>query len=192
MDRRTALKVSLGLAASCAAPAAPAARESGRGFPNVEVLDHEGSKARFYDDLLRGRTVLVNFFYIHCVDGQCPLQTANLKKVQTLLGDRAGREVFMYSITLQPEVDRPRQLRRYVEAFEIGPGWRFLTGRPADIELLRRRLGFVDPDPARDRDKSNHTGVLRYGNEARRLWAACPAMADPAQIVRSLSWVASG
>jgi protein SCO1/2 len=97
----------------------------------------------------------------------------------------------MYSITLQPEVDRPRQLRQYVDAFEIGPGWQFLTGKPADIELLRRRLGFVDPDPVRDRDKSNHTGVLRYGNEARSLWAACPALADPEQIVRSLSWVAA-
>ena len=190
MDRRTALKVSLGGVAVSLAGAALAAPAARGGFPNVEVLDHAGRKARFYDDLLKDRTVLLNFFYIHCVDGQCPLQTANLKKVQALLGERAGREVFMYSITLQPEVDRPKQLRRYVDAFDIGPGWRFLTGRPADIELLRRRLGFVDPDPNRDKDKANHTGVVRYGNEAKSLWAACPAMADPQAIVRALSWVA--
>jgi protein SCO1/2 len=188
MDRRTALKVSLGAAAMGAAGGAFAAPSPT--IPDVQVLDQEGRSAGFYRDLVRGRVVLINFFYIHCQDGQCPLQTANLRRVQQLLGERAGREVFMYSITLQPEADRPRQLRRYVAAFEIGPGWRFLTGRPADIELLRRRLGFVDPDPARDRDRANHTGVLRYGNEARRLWAATPALAEPEQIVSALSWVA--
>jgi len=192
MDRRTAFKNALALlAAGAAAPAARRAAAAPAYFPNVSVTTHDGRTARFYEDLVKGRTVLLNFFYIHCLDGQCPLQTANLKRVHALLGDRAGREVFMYSITLQPEVDRPRQLRQYVEAFGIGPGWQFLTGKPADIELLRRRLGFVDPDPVLDRDKSNHTGVLRYGNEARSLWAACPAMADPAEIVRALSWVSA-
>jgi protein SCO1/2 len=194
MDRRTAFKNALALLAAGAA--APAARRAGAApapqyFPNVSVTTHDGRTARFYEDLIKGRVVLLNFFYIHCLDGQCPLQTANLKRVQALLGDRAGREVFMYSITLQPEVDRPRQLRQYVEAFGIGPGWQFLTGKPADIELLRRRLGFVDPDPALDRDKSNHTGVLRYGNEAKSLWAACPALADPEEIVRAVRWVAA-
>ena len=193
MDRRTAFQSALALLAAGAAapPAHAAAGPHAAYFPNVPLVTHQGTKVRFYDDLLKGRTVLVNFFYIHCLDGQCPLQTANLKRVHALLGDRVGREVFMYSVTLQPEVDRPALLRQYVEAFGIGPGWQFLTGRPADVERLRRKLGFADPDPKVDRDKSNHTGVVRYGNEAKSLWGGCPALAEPEVIVRAVSWVAT-
>jgi len=193
MDRRTAFKSALALLAAGAAPstAQAAAGPHAAYFPNVALTTHQGRTVRFYDDLLRGKTVLLNFFYIHCLDGQCPLQTANLKRVQALLGERVGREVFMYSITLQPEIDRPSLLRQYVEAFGIGPGWQFLTGRPADVERLRRKLGFADPDPKVDSDKSNHTGVVRYGNEAKSLWGGCPALAEPEVIVRAVSWVAT-
>jgi protein SCO1/2 len=71
----------------------------------------------------------------------------------------------------------------------VGPGWWFLTGKPEDIELLRRKLGFTDPDPARDADKANHIGNLRYGNEPLQLWAACPGMSNPKWIAESISWV---
>jgi protein SCO1/2 len=70
-------------------------------------------------------------------------------KVRKRLGERFGREVFFYSITLMPEDDTPRALKRFADRYkvdEMGPGWKFLTGRPRDIELLRRRLGFAYDD----------------------------------------------
>ena len=155
-------------------------------FPNVVLTTHDNEKARFYDDLVRGKTVVFSFMYTTC-DGRCPLYTANLVKVQRLLGDRMGRAIFMYSITLDPLVDTPKVLSQYVEAHGIGPGWTFLTGKPADIEVLRRRLGFVESDPALDKQKSSHLGLIRYGNEGLDRWAACPAMTNPSEIVRYLS-----
>ena len=95
----------------------------------------------------------------------------------------------MYSITLEPEHDTPAVLRAYAREHRAGPGWTFLTGRPADVERLRRSLGFVDPDPDLDKDKANHIGNIRYGNEPLMLWAACPGMADAPWIVESISWV---
>ncbi|MBM3734640.1 MAG: SCO family protein [Acidobacteria bacterium] len=157
-------------------------------FPNVVLTSHENERARFYDDLLRGKTVIVNFMYTTC-EGRCPLYTSNLLKVQRLLGDRAGREVHMYSFTLDPVVDTPRVLRNYADAQGVGPGWRFFTGKPEDMELLRRKLGFTENNPELDRQKSFHTGLIRYGNEQLDRWAACPALADPAKIVRHLSWL---
>ncbi len=157
-------------------------------FPNVVLTTHENERARFYDDLLRGRTVILNFMYTTC-EGRCPLYTANLMKVHKLLGDRMGKDIFLYSFTLDPEVDTPRVLRAYAEAHGIGRGWRFLTGNPEDLEMLRRRLGFSAPDPELDRRKSSHTGLIRYGNERLDRWAACPALADPAKIVRHLGWL---
>ena len=160
-----------------------------RYFPNVVLTTHDGTRVRFYDDLIKDKIVVINFMYTQCEDGRCPLTTVNLARVQKLLTARVGRDIFMYSVTLTPEHDTPAVLKRYATAYGVGPGWTFLTGKPEDIERLRRKLGFAWADPLRDAKKSNHTGTIRYGNEALQLWAACPALSHPAWIVESLSWV---
>lgn len=159
-----------------------------RHFPNLLLTTHEGKKVRFYDDLIRDKIVLINFMYVKC-DGVCPGITANLVKVQKLLGDRLGRDIFMYSFTLKPEQDSPRVLRDYAEAYHAKKGWTFLTGAPDNMELLRRKLGFTDPDPKLDAIKSNHIGNVRYGNEPLLLWGSCPGLSKPSWIVESISWV---
>lgn len=159
-----------------------------RFLPNVPLLTQNGRKVRFYDDLVKDKIVAISFFYVKC-DGVCPGITANLRKVQKLLGSRVGRDIFMYSITLKPEVDSPQALKAYAQMYKVGPGWTFLTGNPEDIELLRRKLGFTDPNPEVDKDKSNHIGNVRYGNEPLCLWAACPGLAHAEWIAESISWV---
>ena len=157
-------------------------------FPNVVLRTHEGKAVRFYDDLIKGKIVVINFMYANCT-GICPAMTMNLMKVQEALGGRVGRDIFMYSITLKPRQDDAMALRHYVEMHGIKPGWLFLTGSPGDIETLRRKLGFTDPDPVLDRDSSQHIGVVKFGNEAFDRWAACPALTDPDQIVKSILWM---
>jgi protein SCO1/2 len=156
-----------------------------RYFPEVTLTTHEGKRVRLYDDLIRDKIVVMNFFYATC-EGICVPITANLVKVQALLRDRVGKDIFMYSFTLKPKLDSPAVLKDYAERFHTGPGWSFLTGDPSDLELVRRRMGFVDPDPARDADKLNHTGMVRYGNEPLQLWSACPGMSRPDSIVTSI------
>ena len=80
-------------------------------------------------------------------------------------------------------------LKAYADMHGVKPGWSLLTGDPADMELLRRKLGFVDPDPEIDRDKNEHIGNVRYGNEALQLWASCPGLASPKAIVSSIGFV---
>jgi protein SCO1 len=159
-----------------------------RHFPNVTLTTHEGKKVRFYDDLVRDKIVLINFMYATC-EGVCPRITSNLQQVQRMLGPRVGKDIFFYSITLKPEKDTPQVLKKHVKMHKIKPGWLFLTGSPKDVELLRRRLGFTDPDPARDRDTSNHIGNVRYGNEALMLWAAAPGLSKASAIAESVLWV---
>jgi protein SCO1/2 len=148
-------------------------------FPNVVLRTHEDREVRFYDDLLKGKNVVISMMYTVCPDGFCPLITANLVALQRALGERVGRDLFMYSITLKPEEDTPAVLLRYALDHRVRPGWWFLTGQREDIELLRRKLGFVDPDPAVDADSSQHTGVIRYGNEALERWGAMPGRTNP-------------
>ncbi|MBS7660674.1 SCO family protein [Pseudomonas lalucatii] len=157
-------------------------------FPNVWVRTHEGERVRFYDDLVRGKIVTVNMMYVDC-SGACPTMTSNLRRVQELLGERLGRDVFMYSITLQPLLDRPQQLREYVRQQRLLPGWKFLTGAPDDIERLRYGLGFYDPDPEVDRNLATHTGMLRVGNDRNERWTMAPALADPERIITTINHV---
>ena len=166
----------------------PRERLAERSFPNVTLTTHEGKKVKFYDDLLKDKIVLINFMYVKC-EGKCPGTTANLVKVQKLLGERVGKDIFMYSITLKPEEDTPEKLAAYARAYKVGPGWQFLTGDPKDVELLRQKLGFIDRDPVRDADKSNHIGMLRWGNEPHTLWAGCPGSLAPAKIVKEIGLV---
>ena len=166
----------------------PRERLAERSFPNVTLTTHNGRKVRFYDDLIKDKIVIINFMYVKC-DGKCPGTTANLVQVQKLLGDRVGKDIFIYSISLKPEEDTPKVLKDYAKAYKVGKGWEFLTGDPKDIELLRRKLGFIDRDPVRDANKSNHIGMLRWGNEPHTLWAGCPASLAPAKIVKELRLV---
>jgi protein SCO1/2 len=162
-------------------------------FLNAVLRTHEGREVRFYDDLLKGKTVLLNFFYVNCTgENLCPMATANLVKVQELLGNRAGRDVYMYSITLSPEHDTPKVLKRYTRGFGVKPGWLFLTGEKEDIEGLRRNLGYVNSDPVLDKDRSQHIGMLRYGIEPLERWAACPSLTRPKWIVKYLAWMKPG
>ena len=157
-------------------------------FTNVEVQAHDGKTYRFYDDLLKDKIILINFFYTSC-DLLCPLATENLTYVQELLAPRMGKDIFMYSISLQPTVDTPHVMANYAKRFGIGPGWLMLTGKPDDIELLRHRLGFVDSDPVQDADIEQHLGTVRIANEPKHRWVMAPALVNPAQIVRSVKRV---
>ena len=167
----------------------PAVAASDSGFPNPRVVDQDGRPARFYDDLVHGRAVLLNFFYTSCGE-TCPLVTQNLREVQDLLGPRMGRDIFMYSISLQPELETPAVLKDYAELWDVRPGWRFLTGRPGDIELIRRSLGFASDDPAYDLVKDNHTGIVRYGNDRLQRWAGTAGLGRPDWIAKAVTALA--
>jgi len=163
----------------------PRERIRNRYFPEVSLVTQDDKKVRLYEDLIKDKIVVINFFYATC-EGICVPVTANLVRVQKLLEARVGRDIFMYSFTLKPKQDSPAVLRAHAQRLGVGPGWTFLTGEPADLELVRRRMGFTDPDPVRDTDKLNHTGMIRYGNEPLQLWGACPGMSRPDSLVKSI------
>jgi protein SCO1/2 len=160
---------------------APSSQTQAGNFPNVVLQTQEGTRVRFYDDLIKGKVVLINFMFTSCTS-QCPLTTANLVKVEEALGERLGRDLLMISVTVDPATDTPGVLKRYARRYDTKPGWYFVTGRQKDVDLIRRRLGVLDDGV----DKTQHTGILVYGNEATGQWAATPVMAQPRAIVRSV------
>jgi protein SCO1/2 len=161
----TMLAAATGLTPVCGA-AADGTRWGADYFPNVPLITQDGTTVRFYDDLLKGKRVAIDFIYTHC-QYSCPLETARLAQVQRLLGDRVGKDMFFYSISIDPERDTPAVLKAYAQKFHAGPGWLFLTGRKEDVKLLSRKLGLL-VDPAVNRD--GHTPDLMVGDVATGQW----------------------
>lgn len=154
-------------------------------LPNLPLITHEGKQVHFYDDLVKGKVVSLNFFFAQC-DEVCPLVTANLVKVEKMMGNQVGRDIHFYSFTLKPEQDNVEVIRNYRKKF--GAGWTFLTAKPADMEKLRVAIGFTYPDPKIDADTTQHIGNIRYGNEPLMYWSACPGMASAKWVAETLEF----
>lgn len=165
------------------------ARSASTIIPDLPVLAQDGIRYRFYTDLIQNRVVLLSVFFMSC-GNTCPLVTQNLREVQDLLGVRMGRDIFMISISLQPELETAETLRDYAESWDVRPGWSFVTGRPDDIGLLRRSLGFADSDPAFADDRDSHTGMVRYGNDRLERWTATAGLGRPAWIAKAVTSLA--
>lgn len=136
--RRTLLACGL-LAGTLSLPAAAAPRDA-EFFTNLPLVTADGTEVAFFDDLLKDRIVVVNFFYTSCTD-MCSLTTARMAQVYDWLGERMGRDVFFLSITLDPENDTPEKLATFAEGFGAGKGWTFLTGTRENIDAIRFILG---------------------------------------------------
>ena len=140
---------------------------------------------RFYDDLIKGKVVIINAMYTVCT-GSCPTNTASLLNLQKALGAQVGKDIFIYSITLQPEIDDARALNEYAKKYGIRSGWTFLTGKRHDMENIRKKLGFYDSDPIADANLSNHAGIFRIGNERLGRWMMVPAATPTRQALVSV------
>jgi cytochrome oxidase Cu insertion factor (SCO1/SenC/PrrC family) len=144
-------------------------------FTNLPLLTQENKTVRFYNDLLKGKIVLINFMFTTC-KGVCSPMTANLAKVQRYLGDRVGRDINMISISVDPQTDTTEVLKHYAETFKAQPGWYFLTGKKENVDWVLYKLGgYVE-------DKNEHSSVVILGNEATGEWMKMPAMAGPIEI----------
>ena len=132
-------------------------------FSDVELLNQDGEKVRFYSDVLKGKTVVVNAIFTTCTS-VCPPMNRNFEKIQEALGPRLGRDVFLVSISVDPATDTPPRLKEYAQKFHAKPGWMFLTGKKENVDWALYKLGqYVE-------SKDDHKTVVIIGNEATGLW----------------------
>lgn len=159
---------------------APAAKGEGSGklsIPDVVLLDQDGTKVRFYTDLIKGKVVIINFVFTSCTI-VCPPLGANFARIQTALGERLGKDVHLISITRDPEMDTPAKLRTWGAKFGARPGWTLVTGEKAEIdEVLLALIG----DIAR---KGEHSAIVLVGSDARGVWKQDYGLAAPARLLK--------
>ena len=146
-------------------------------FSDVELLDQDGRKLRFYNDVLKGKVVVINTFFTTC-KSICPPLNRNFQKIQEALGDRLGKDVVLISITVDPVTDTPTRLKEYAGLFKAQPGWLFLTGKKENVDWALYKLGqYVEA-------KDDHTSIIIIGNEPKGLWKKAMGLAAADELIK--------
>jgi protein SCO1 len=155
-------------------------RQWGEGYiPNLQVFTQDGKTVRFYDDLIKGKIVIINFIYTSCTD-ICPIATARMAQLEEKLGEAMGRDIFMVSMTVDPQNDTPDRLKAYAEAFQAGPGWTFVTGTPDSIRAINYKFG------ERSRNLSEHRNEIVLGNDSTGQWQRDSVFGDINRLVMTV------
>ena len=153
-------------------------------IPNATVYDQNGKKLKFYTDLVKGKTVAINFIFTTCT-AICPALTANFRRVQQQLGDRVGHDMHLISVSVDPTTDAPERLKEYATKFKAGPGWTFVTGDKAEIDSVLTALGTAVAD------KNDHTPMVLIGNETAGDWNRTYGLSPPSRLVELIEASAS-
>jgi cytochrome oxidase Cu insertion factor (SCO1/SenC/PrrC family) len=149
-------------------------------IPDATVYNQNGRRLSFYTDLVKGRTVAINFIFTTCTT-ICPPMTATFRRVQQELDKQTGGDVKLISVSVDPTTDTPERLYDFAEKFKAGPGWTFVTGDKAEIDSLLRALG------AAVADKSDHTPMVLVGNDAAGYWTRTYGLSSPDALVKVIT-----
>jgi len=153
-------------------------------WPDVDAIDQDGRQVRFYSDLVRGKRVAINFIFTTCTT-ICPPMGANFEQLQALLGARAGADVRLLSVSVDPGTDTPERLKAWGARFHAGPGWTLLTGRKDELDRLRKAMGVFTAD------RASHAPILLLGDDRTGRWTRAYGLAPPAKIVQLLDGLAA-
>ena len=103
-------------------------------IPDVTLLNQDGQEIKLRSLLDPGKPVIIDFIYTTCTT-ICPVLSANFLNMQNRLGESA-ETIQLVSISIDPENDRPEQMKKYMQMFKAKKGWDFLTGSRDDIILV--------------------------------------------------------
>ena len=148
-------------------------------IPDVRVYDQNGRHLNFYNDLVKDKTVAINFIFTTCTT-ICPPLTATFRKVQEKLAEQA-LPVQLISISVDPTTDTPERLHDFAAKFKAGPGWTFVTGDKTEIDSLLAALG------AAVANKNDHTPMILVGNDRAAFWNRAYGLASPTILVNLIS-----
>jgi len=153
-------------------------------FTDTVLLNQNGERVRFYTDLMKGKTVVIDTFFATC-QASCLPMNRNLAQIQEGLGDRLGKDVNILSISVDPGVDTPTLLKAYAKKLNAKPGWYFLTGDKESVDFILKKLGqFVD-------DKNNHMNLFLIGNDRTGLWKKAFGLAKSEELMKVIESVAN-
>ena len=154
-------------------------------IPDIDVLDQEGQAVHFYTDLIKGKTVAINFIFTNCTT-ICPPLAATFARVQKEMGEKVGKDVHFISISVDPLTDTPERLKAWGAKFHAGAGWTFVTGNKEEMDKLLAALG------ASVSRREDHTPSVIVGNDSKNIWTRTYGLAKPSLMVELIESVIAG
>jgi protein SCO1/2 len=152
-------------------------------IPDAMLLDQNGKKVQFYTDLVKGKVVVISLFYSTCAY-VCKAQGDTFSRLQALLGNRLGKDVFLIPISFDPITDTPDRLKTYAAAFGAKPGWSFVTGEETGINGFLK--AFVGAVPS----AGMHSSTILAGNEQSGVWTVADGLWPPEVLMNLIERVA--
>jgi protein SCO1/2 len=149
-------------------------------IPDVAVINQDGKPVKFYSDLIQGKVVMMNFIFTSCTT-ICPPMGATFGNVQKLLGDRAGRDVHLVSVSVDPANDTPERMKAWGQKFNAGPGWTLVTGDRETITQLLKALGVYNANI------NDHTPLVLAGTDGK--WTRAYGLAPPSKLVQLIDGI---
>lgn len=152
-------------------------------LPDARVLNHLGRPVRFYTDLIKDKVVLLSFIYTSCTN-VCLMQGENLSKVQSQLGARLGQDVFLISVSMDPETDTPKKLKQWGRVFDTRPGWTLVSSNLAEMNSMLK--AFTGNSPGQ---KEMHASAVFIGNDKTGVWLTADGQAEPGELIKLINHV---
>ena len=149
-------------------------------FTNIELIDQNGQRLAFYDDVLKGNIVVISFIFTNC-QGACPLMTRNLTMIRDMLPSKVRDEIQFISISLDPVRDTPAAMKEFAQTHDADQErWLWLTGQPDNVNLITNKLGsYTDELEA-------HTTTLIAANVREAHWTKIAPNVPPRGVVERL------
>lgn len=152
-------------------------------IPDLVVKDQNGNSRNFYRDLVKDKVVAINFVFTTCT-AICPSLTATFRRLQQEL-EKQSLSVTLISISVDPATDTPERLHEFASRYKAGPGWTFVTGEAANIDLLLKEFGVAVSD------KNDHTPMILIGNDEAGYWTRAYGLTAPLELVKLITDAAS-
>lgn len=109
---------------------------------HYDLLTQDSTHISFPQSM-KGKVVVLGLIFTHCPD-ICPLITNNMEHIQEEVKKENMDDVSFVSISFDPLRDKPSVLKEYAGVREIDMrNWTFLTGRPSEIDSLKKQLHYV-------------------------------------------------
>jgi cytochrome oxidase Cu insertion factor (SCO1/SenC/PrrC family) len=149
-------------------------------FSNVELVDQNGQRLKFYDEVLKDNIVVISFIFTNC-QSACPLMTRNLTMIRDMLREDERRNIQFISISIDPLRDTPSAMKEFAQKHDADiDGWLWLTGQPDDVNYITKRLGSYTDDP------ELHTTTLLAANVPNAHWTKIEPNVPPNGVVARL------
>jgi protein SCO1/2 len=146
-------------------------------IPNVTLLNQDGKKITMKSLIDSDKPVIIDFIYTTCTT-VCPVLSAGFAGIQRRLGNDSNK-VQLVSMSIDPEHDRPENMKKYLARYHAAEGWDFLTGSYKDVENVLQVFSCST-------DKQNHQPLYLIHAPKSETWVRIEGLVSASDLMEEL------